>query len=199
MRALFAPWSEEKIVDWRARTTDHPFYSHITPAETEVLFKSRGWPFESYVKFTSVRNPFPRLVSLYRMIGRVDGVWRLRRQIGLRDPAFASWLKGTQPNGSGGGGRPHQRWRRYGTWSAQHWCDGKIDHVLRLEYLEEDLDALLPRLGIAPSETVPHVNRTPSMDWVNFYNENSVALVSRRYAWDMQTFGYACPMVNEAA
>ena len=68
---------------------------------------------------------------------------------------FAQWLRRTAPQARGGGGRRHQCWRRFGTFSAAAWSNGLITHTLRLEHLEADLKPLLSDLGLPGTITVP--------------------------------------------
>ena len=146
--------------------------------------------------FTCVRNPYPRLVSLYRMIADVDGVWRLRRRMGLGQTRFSQWLHETQPFGTGGGGRRHQRWRRYGTYSAQAWTtntDGErlVTDILRLEHLADELPALLADLNLPLRAELSHVNARIKTDWRAWYSPQTSALVANRYAWDLRRFNYS--------
>jgi hypothetical protein len=189
LRHLFANWSEEEVVPYRHRTDPHQFYPHMPPAEAAAAFAQKGLNFGDYERVTMVRNPFDRLVSLYRMIAEVDGLWRLRRGFGLGQQSFPNWLASTRPDGRGGGGREHQRWRRFGTWSAEAWCAGKITHVVRLEHLAQDLAPVLTALDLAPG-AMPHVNARPPIRLEDYYDPHSIALVRRRYASDLRTFGY---------
>lgn len=193
LRKLLEPWNEETIVPYRQRSASRVFYPHMSPAEAAGAFDAKGIPFDSYTRITCVRNPYTRLVSLYRMIAAVDGVWRLRRQIGMGQPNFAGWLHGTRPDGRGGGGRAHQRWRKYGTWSAQAWCAGRVTHVLRLEHLAQDLPPVLAGLGIAPSG-LPRINARPDIDLSDWYDGRTAALVATRYAQDLSDYGYDMPV-----
>jgi len=198
LRQMFAPWSEEPVRPWRHTTADDPFYPHMPPAEAAAALAARGLDISGYRTITCIRNPYDRLVSLYRMIRDVDGLWRMRRSLGLGTPSFPVWLRGTQPSGRGGGGRGHQRWRRYGTWSAQAWCAGRVDHVLRLEHLEADLQPVLGDLGLCPGQ-LPHVNRRGRIDLSVWYDDALSRLVAERYAWDLAQFGYAPPVLRQAA
>lgn len=196
VRALLAPLNEEPIGAWRDRTLHHPFYAHMSPAEAQKSFVDKRWPFSDYRRITCVRNPYPRLVSLYRMIAEVDGLWRLRRRLGLGQPGFAAWLRDVQPSGSGGGGRLHQRWRRFGAWSAQSWTTDDtgrrlVTDILRLEHLETELPALLADMRLPVGPTVPHKNSRPPTDWAQWYSARSHALVAQRYAWDLERFSYS--------
>lgn len=198
LRAMLDPWSEVPIVAWNQRLPERPFYPHMSPVEAEWAFDSLGWDFSAYTRITTVRNPYPRLVSLYRMICEVDGLWQLRRSTGLGLPGFAGWLRGTRPDGRGGGGRRHQRWRKFGTWSAQHWCADRITHTIRLEHLEQDLEPVMTALGISPG-SIPHLNRRGNVTLSDWYDPRLTALVAKRYAWDLAQYGYDPPMAQQVA
>lgn len=192
LRKLFAPWSEVPIVPYRSRDAGRPFYPHMPPTEVAQVFEGMGWDFDSYMRITVVRNPYDRLVSLYRMIAEVDRLWLTRRGLGLGQTPFPVWLSRTAVNGRGGGGRDYQRWRKFGTWSAEYWCAGLTTHVLRLEHLESDLMPVLSALNLAPG-VLPQVNRRPRVDVASYYDDRSLAQVARRYAYDLRTFGYVAP------
>ncbi len=193
LRAVFAPLAEEPVRPWRQTSRLYPFYPHMSPLEARMLFRRRGWDFDGYRRVTCVRNPYPRLVSLYRMIRQVDGLWHLRARLGLPVPGFRDWLRASRPDGRGGGGRRHQRWRRYGTWSAHAWChapDGAplVTDILRLDHLDSDLPPLMSALGMEPPAVFPVLNRRPGPDWRLWYDADTTALVARRYAWELAKF-----------
>ena len=196
LRALLSPLNEEPVGAWKNRTTQHPFYAHMSPAEAQISFAAKRWPFEAYRRITCVRNPYPRLVSLYRMIADVDGLWRLRRRLGLGQTSFSRWLLEVQPHGPGGGGRIHQRWRRYGAWSAQTWTTDAhgtrlVTDILRLEHLETELPALLAEMNLPLRGALPVRNARPQTDWTRWYSPQTHALIANRYAWDLQRFSYS--------
>lgn len=194
LRRMLAPWNEVAVRPWRQISAAAPFYPHMSPAEARAAFARAGWDFAAYRRITCLRDPYPRLVSLYRMIAAVDGVWRWRRRLGrplgLGAPSFARWLAASRPRGRGGGGRRHQRWRRHGAWSAQVWTGGGqlVTDVLRLEHLGRDLPPLLADLGLGPPPPIPWDNRRPAADWRGCYTPRSARLVARRYAWDFTHF-----------
>lgn len=194
IRALLAPYNQEQIRPWAKTTRDHPFYPHMPPRDAEVCFSAKGWDFSSYQRISCVRNPYARLVSLYRMIVEVDRGWRIRTRFGLR-PSFAQWLKAVRPDGRGGGGRNHQRWRRYGAWSAQAWLHNHdecllVDHVLRLEDINIALPRLLAKLSLS-SVPLLRLNSRPEIDVGDWYNSENRALVGRLYQWDIKHFNYS--------
>ena len=48
----------------------NPFYSHIPPFEAEIQFQNKNWDISEYSLFTTVRNPFSRIVSAYKHMTR---------------------------------------------------------------------------------------------------------------------------------
>lgn len=195
---MLTPWSEETITPYRQMPRAGPFYPHMSPAEAAAAFARQDRDLRDYTTLTCVRNPFDRLVSLYRMIAEVDGIWQMRRSFGIGIPSFDSWVRASRPDGRGGGGRAHQRWRRYGTWSAEHWCAGRIDHVIRLEHLKTDLEPALNAIGISPSRA-PHLNGRGPVETSRWYDASLIKVVSDRYAFDLDRFGYAPPIAQAAA
>lgn len=195
LRAMLAPHAEEPVGPCRAATRARPFYSHMSPAEARAAFAARGLDLGGYTTFTITRNPFARMVSIYEMVMAVDGIEKLRRRAGLPRRPFGAWLASTRPDGRGAGGRWHQRWRKYGTWSTRAWISGEdgaplVAHVLRLEHLAHDLPPLLARLGLEPPQAIAHRNRRVTTDWRRYYDAESRALVEARYGGDLQTYGY---------
>ncbi|MBV0911123.1 sulfotransferase family protein [Anianabacter salinae] len=189
LRALLSPVAEEVVVPWRQTCGLYPFYPHMPPREAKRVFDARGWEFAGYTRITTIRNPYARLVSLYRMIQRADGVWRMRQRAGLPVPGFAEWLRSTQTDGPGGGGRRHQRWRRFGTYSVAAWtrdAGGRplVSHILRLEHLAEDAASVLQDIG----RGVPHLNAAPRIDWQDWYDAETTALVALRYRDELCKF-----------
>ncbi len=192
LRAAFGPLAEEPVVPWRHTNWLYPFYPHMPPSEAQRVFQARGWDFHAYTRVTGIRNPYPRLVSLYRMIRRSDRIWKLRQASGLPVPDFATWLRGTRTQGRGGGGHIHQRWRRFGTYSVRAWTHGGgdqslVSHILRLEHLAQDAGPLLEAFALS-ADAIPHLNAAGSTEWRDWYDAASRSLVQQRYAEELQAF-----------
>jgi hypothetical protein len=195
LRDMLSDLNEETVTSYSKATVASPWYSHMSPAEAKTAFAARGLNLGDYFTFTVTRNPYPRMVSIYEMVMAVDRSQRLWRGIGLPAKPFGKWLAGTQPGGAGGGGRNHDRWRKFGTWSTQNWISGHegrpiVDKVLKLEHLSGDLPAVLKLLDVPVPETLVHKNRRVSSDWRSYYNTATRALVADRFAWDLDTYGY---------
>lgn len=188
VRQFLDRWADVRPAEsYRNRTAENAFYPHITPREAKPLIEERGWDFAGYRKFTVVRNPWARLVSLYAHIQQDYGL----------DLPFADWLRTVEPSGRGGGGEEWERWRRYGAYSIEHFIKGEagellVDEVLRLEDLESTLRPFLASLGLPGVESAElrHRNRRVTADYRTYYTPETAAWVRERYAYDVETYGY---------
>jgi hypothetical protein len=167
------------------RTEEYVKFGHLTPDQ-----------FASYYKFSFVRNPWNRTVSMYKY---------------LRKPhqrSFKQFLQEEFVDKS---------------WCDKHWfvrpqhefiCDpdGKllVDFVGRYEQLQTDFNQVCKALG-RPETLLPHVNksrdghglprkltaliarfrtRPPKVPDGAVYDEESIELVRRLYGRDIELFGY---------
>lgn len=193
-RALL-PLAEEEVAVFRARSGPEDLYRAMPPAEARRALATRGIDLGSYRSLTLVRDPFARLPDVYRRIAATDPAWRRRRDAGLGDPPFCDWVRTTSPRGRGAGGRAHEVWRRFGTWSAAVWSGGVVDHVLPVEHLDDTLPPLLSLLGLPPVDLPPSATPPPG-DWRTSYDAETAALVARRYRADLARFGYRHPAAD---
>jgi len=191
VRALLDPLSDIRDVPFALTRPDFPFYSHIRPIEMRAAFSRFGWKYDDYYRFVFVRNPWLRLVSLYRYLLRSDLPQK---------PSFADWLKASRPDGTGGGGPDHVRWLKYGTYSLAAFAgDGTgrllVDDVFRLEDIAELPDRLRVRgIPLPPDAGVPWVNRTREpASLAKYYTPELIRLVGERYAAEIERFRYTYP------
>jgi hypothetical protein len=209
VRLMLDEYSDIKCVRLSERTPDFPFYDHMTPLELRAEFDKRGWDFEGYYRFTFVRNPWARLVSVYAAIldrglaGRLRDTanllsrWTFGRDRAADVAGFRRWVRTVETSGRGGGGKPHHRFRRKGTWSIAAFVgDGEgdelVNEVIRLEDAAERLPALARQLGLPDPDRIslPHVNVHRHPRYVSFYDDDTAGHVARLYADDIARFGY---------
>lgn len=196
VESILSPFGDVEIC---AHPHTSPFFHGMSPVEAEWAFDAAGFAFHSYLRIAITENPYLRLARLYDRIAQTDTVWQLRHLAGIGPPPFSSWLKSTRADGVGGGHRNSPRWRRQGAWSSKIWESGRIDHVIRTEAVEEDMQPILAALGIAPGMTDAKQDLLARDAWLLRYDEKSVELVSRRYAWDLAQYGYSAPRHSKAA
>ena len=202
VRALLDPYSDISGVPMWKLDGSTPFYSHIRPVEVREEFERVGWDFDAYFKFSFVRNPWSRAVSLYQMIyGHLSAPKRVAARIlgGHVSPrGFQHWVRTISTDGPGAGGRPDQGWQRYGTYSARaYFGDGQgrelVDLLIRLENIDRDLPPTLERMGLprAGELEIPKLNVSKSAPYQDFYDRATADYVRDLYAEDIDRFGYS--------
>lgn len=188
VRSFLEPFGEvTPVANFLHRTPDEPFYPHMPPLEAKFAFEHLGWDFSAYRKFTLVRNPWARLVSLYQHI----------KSLQVMTPTFDVWLHRVRPDGIGGGGPPWERWRRFGTYSISAFAGDHdrclmVDRVLRLEDIGTELKPYLAELGLPDvyERPIPHLNRREARPYVTYYEVASRDLVGELFADEIETYGY---------
>jgi hypothetical protein len=150
--------------------------------------------------FSTVRNPFDSLVSLYvknatvyqERIDRPSSFLYERedRHADVRFCAthtFDEWIEhlfGVSKRDRLLGRPVKERTNRYLVGA---------DVVMRFESLQEDFDGVLRRSGVEEQITVPLVNATTDRprDYRSFYSPKSRDLVERAWRSDLERFGYS--------
>jgi hypothetical protein len=139
--------------------------------------------FDSYLKFTVVRNPWARVYSWYRtaMNDPVLGYRRCDFETFLQEQA-ANWAL-----------RPQLHWMTD--------FDGSIplDRIIRFENLADEMAGLLAELGFR-NRTLPHLNRGKgNPDYRAAYTDEAAELVARRYRDEIEMFGYRFEALAEVS
>lgn len=81
----------------------------------------KGWNFDGYYKFATVRNPLARLASLYNMTRRNWGEqW---------DVSFSEWIKSLDPTGRSTSNMS-EKWYAHGTMSMVKFLSGQNGNIL---------------------------------------------------------------------
>ena len=137
------------------------FRIHTTPRE---LPPHLLW---SAFTFTTVRNPWARLVSFYEW-ARARGQMRAR---------FHRWIEQRGPNAPTVVCPPFDEL-------------ASVDVVVRLEHITEDLPEVLAHAGL-PELPIEHVNATEHPSYRDYYDNRTRELVGMLYELDVDAFGYS--------
>lgn len=165
---------------------------HFTAHELRDLYGAQHW--NTYFKFSVVRNPWDRLVSWWSMIDARRADW----ERGVPLNAFQSYVLARAKNfeeflvhcrdevrDSDGG---KSIWRN----QIDYLADGNgalmVDSVCRFERLAEDFHEVMQRTGITGA--LPVTNTSRHGDYRDYYTAGTRALVAERYARDIAFFGY---------
>lgn len=168
-------------------------FHHINERQLQSLFERRGWKISDYVGFTTVRNPWARLVSWHNYKMRIGGspptpffqqhapeFYKKCRLYAAGSGRFLSRVK----NGEAFDLPPQTHFMLEGSHSKLR--------IIRLENLSADLRDIFSQLGIDHEdlEFGRWVNRSTFGDIREEYDDEAVEVVRRVYASDCLRFGY---------
>lgn len=133
-----------------------------------------------YFKFTIVRNPWDRIVSdlhFCKNRGIVDQNLTVKQDV----------IEHFDSN---------ERWKS----PCVDWItlngENQMDMVLRFENLQHDFQILCDRLNI--NATLPYKNKSTHKHYTKYYDEETRELVAKKYAKDIEYFGYRFGEENES-
>ena len=181
VRSLLEPHSDLVVPNFPELAPGIPFRDHMRPAVAKEFFEQFGWDFRSYARFTCVRNPWMRQVSVYEHAVRSGS-----------QPPFSQWLQDTE----GSEGDP--LWLKHGRYPLDAFVqdeDGNVlvDKILETEKLDEQLISYVRSLGVP----IPANTKVPTRNhfgvgrrYQEYYDEASRKLVEERFHYEIRHFGY---------
>lgn len=163
---------------------------HLTLSDYQLVFSKRD--FDSYFKFSFVRNPWGRVFSAYSFLKKggmstADQDWSSKHLTKYKD--FNDFIKNglTDPQ--------LRRWIHFIPQSDfLYLASGKtlgVDFVGRFENIQEDFSYIAAKLGLANS-ALEHRNATGTSiaTYKAEYDEESIRIVKEIYYEDVRNFGY---------
>lgn len=170
--------SEAGIIGARGGdTAGQVWKNHMSARSVRRLLGRRVWA--RYVKIATVRNPYPRMVSMFH--SRMSTDERIEVAEASFDEVrrrFLRWLEG--------------RWLSNNLGKLTIGSRYVIDHVVYFERLEEDWPALAQGLGLsaAPLPRLKSGRNLRAEPWMDYYDEAGRNLVERGSAFELAFFGY---------
>lgn len=169
-------------------------HKHFRADQLKPIYGDQCW--NEYFKFAFVRNPWDRLVSWWSQFEFL----RSRLQSGApvsqfavyvlqRATTFDEFLRNASDEIADIDG---EKWifRNQIDYLGDRDGNVMVDFVGRFESLSEDISKVSQRvLGRSPE--FPHLNASKRSDYRSYYTDELAELVARRYARDIQTFGYS--------
>lgn len=137
--------------------------------------------FHDYFKFSFVRNPWDRTVSLYE---RREGQ-QMADKMSFEE--FVGWI-----NYSSDTCLHPTRHRNQLDWLTDLEGNEAMDFIGRFENLEQDWAEICARLGIG-NKPLPHANKNPGKQkhYTEYYTDKTRALIGEKFKTDIDYFGYA--------
>lgn len=156
--------------------------NHLTVKE--VISRIGQKPWDSAYKFTFVRNPWDKTVSLYEYRRKKN-----KTQIATLGISFEDWVMKTL------GDKQDQlfydnpkSFQPQVEWLKDLQGHISIDYIGKFESLNQDFDAIRKVIGI--DTQLPHLNASSREPYQSYYSEKTRDLVSRWFAEDIERFGY---------
>lgn len=189
----------EDILDDRGRFVVQKSHSTVDDLIGHGLLEEQD--VEELLVFTTVRNPFDSLASLYTkqqatyqdllddedsFVHRQPGYKAMMRIASAGD--FGTWLRMYVNVDRVRQLRYEHHLVRHLYWRYLH----HVDVVMRLEHLQSDFDHVLERLGIEEQVQIPRTNVTHEKadDWRDLYTTRTRRLVEKAYREDLTRFSY---------
>jgi chondroitin 4-sulfotransferase 11 len=167
---------------------------------------------QSYFKFTTVRNPYDRLVSRYFYAKSMPWIHNEGERISKyqfanlsfkefvlggadRTPMKTDWLNVDIDENVNS--RPHLKklLDRVGFFDNQiEWIqsgDGKVlvDSVIKVENIQEDFNGVCDKIGI-PHQKLSRTNKSKHKHYTEYYDDETKQIVAKKYAKDIEYFNY---------
>lgn len=165
-------------------STEQLFPDHQTVAEASLSLGDHVW--EKVIKFTVVRNPWDRVLSMYK--------YQLRALQIHPSLDFSSYVRSLYEVYTSQKSWAFLSYKKL--WMSQYdflsGLDGKIDqkiNIILFERRELDLHSFLKQTGIT-LKTNLHLQSGHSLDYKNAYSDTDKSLVSEMYAKDIEYFCY---------
>ena len=139
---------------------------HISAGMARKIYGDEIW--NSYTKFSVVRNPWDRIVSMW-----ATRWWHQASDLD-DDCSFEDFILNMKPH-------PHEI---YNTLHCNEILDEYINFILRFESLQKDFSNMLKGIGVEDI-SLPHVEKREHVSYVKFYGDKEKNIVSELYKDDI--------------
>ena len=181
---------------------------HLRTLDNEtIVYKTKHWCISDfldmypdnhdYFRFSFVRNPWDRMVSLYFYLDKQidlnatfeEYIKKLNNKNWLFDTnSSVEKLNIDRQNGLREGTPaelPQFGWL-INTKDTENQC---MNFIGKFENLQEDFDTICDKIGI-PKQQLPHKNATKHKHYTEYYDDETRSIVAEKYAKDIEYFGY---------
>ncbi|MFT6906957.1 MAG: hypothetical protein ACJAS1_003630 [Oleiphilaceae bacterium] len=171
--------SDTGIVGFRGNGKgDEKFYNHMPARKLYDELGDDIW--EQYFKFSTIRNPFDKMVSAYFHFEKYQNRDKYLSDNLTDVKRFQDWVKG--------GGKILDK--------DIYMINGKVavDHFIRYEHLKDDIEEVCKKLNLdydlddLPNLKAEHRDR--SLPYRSFYDSETEKLVRELYDFEIEYFGY---------
>ena len=166
---------------------------HTTASQVKKeLFVNDTKKFNSYFKFSFVRNPWDRIVSWYEfMCKQVHKTESPRYDFTAKQYntykefsliGFDAFIRSEYK-------KRNSCYLGYSRYYEDKNQNNLLDFIGKLENLQEDFNTVFDKIGI-PRQQLPHNNKSKHKHYTKYYDDETRQIVAEKYAKDIEHFGY---------
>jgi hypothetical protein len=167
---------------------------HYTAQEYRVIYGRRD--FNSFFKFTFVRNPWDRLYSAYSYLkgggwNEQDAQWSYDNLSDIQsfDDFVINWLSEDRLSS-------HIHLWPQSDFICNAWGQPIIDHLGYFETIQQDFDLVAARLNLQ-QVNLKHTNASKREGYTSVYSDAAIQKVAALYSKDIANFGYQFNGLNK--
>ncbi len=155
------------------------WYNHMSASKIRHQLGREAW--NNYYKFTTIRNPFQKVVSAFHF--EVKNAKKIIEHRQLLKFFFREWLML---------GKLFNDRDRY-------IIDNEIclDYFIRYDQLHEGIEHVCDELGLPfEPERLPQLksnHRPRKVDYAEYYELDTLALVAKHFSYEIRKFGFSIP------
>ena len=154
-------------------------------------YKETVSSYDSFFKFSFVRNPWSKMASEFVFLKHGTAMWRPNpnRMVYPKDLDFSTFVRLIS----------NKSFSDYTHFQKSHFIpqvdyftiDGVLDlnFIGRFENLQQDFDIVCDKIGI-PRQQLPHKNKSNHKHYTEYYDNETRQIVAEKYARDIEYFGY---------
>ncbi len=174
--------------------TQSSYYFHATAKKIKKEFKKNNWDWNSYFKFSFVRNPWDRMVSAYFYRLKMVEKWNKKKPVDKHTIAVYEDFK-VQLNSTNNFNEWLEKYINHKSVAFhQHkflYEDEKklVNFVGKFENLSNDFDYAMTQIKCEHIK-LPFLNKSNRKSHKKYYSEHTRKLVKNYYVKDINLFNY---------
>ena len=158
-----------------------PVKNHLTAKEVIARIGQNKW--NSAYKFTFVRSPWDKAVSLYEYRRKKD-----RTKIATRGILFSDWVRMTYGEEKDFSYYNVKAFQPQVEWLKNNQGNIAMDFVGKFESISEDFKQIAKAIG--SDAELPHLNASKRVGYQSYYDNETRDIIAHWFREDIELFGY---------